>query len=99
MAQYLGLASHAGLTNLLIGDAEYEDVLQSFADAKLTVLGSGPIPPNPSELLGSPALRSYYRDSYWPDPVADPDAPRSSRRKKERMASRQGLLPSRRSQL
>ncbi|HSP60066.1 MAG TPA: polysaccharide biosynthesis tyrosine autokinase [Ornithinimicrobium sp.] len=173
MAQYLGLISDAGLTNLLIGEAGYEDVLQPFGDGDVTVLGSGPIPPNPSELLGSPAMRqvvadlaqqfdyviydappvlpvtdaavlakqvgavvvvvgagvvrkeqlrrtlelldtvgadvlgmvlnrlptkgadsyTYYKDSYRPDPVDNPDAPRSARRSQERRSGRLGSFP------
>lgn len=57
MVEYMGLASGAGLTNLIIDEVDYEDVLQPFgAGTNVTVLGAGPIPPNPSELLGSPAM-------------------------------------------
>lgn len=55
---YMGLEGGAGLTSLLIGQAEVDDVLQRYADTRVTVLGAGPIPPNPSELLGSQALSS-----------------------------------------
>jgi len=41
-----------GLTNVIIGDASVEDVVQPTAVENLYVLPSGPIPPNPSELLG-----------------------------------------------
>jgi capsular exopolysaccharide synthesis family protein len=41
-----------GLTNLIIGDASVEDVVQPTSIENLYVLPSGPIPPNPSELLG-----------------------------------------------
>ncbi len=53
---YLGLEGAIGLTSVLIGQAELEDVLQDLAHTKIMVLGAGPIPPNPSELLGSPAM-------------------------------------------
>lgn len=56
LLQYLGLENAAGLTDVLVGRAELEDVLQPYGDGGLTVLGSGPIPPNPSELLGSSAM-------------------------------------------
>ncbi|WP_409483684.1 polysaccharide biosynthesis tyrosine autokinase [Arsenicicoccus dermatophilus] len=56
LLQYMGLEGAVGLTSVLIGEADLEDVLQPFGD-NLHVLGSGPIPPNPSELLGSPAMR------------------------------------------
>lgn len=54
---YMGLESGVGLTNVLIGEADLEDVLQPFADTQVTVLGAGPVPPNPSELLGSEKMR------------------------------------------
>lgn len=60
--EYMGLESSVGLTNVLIGEAELDDVLQPFADTKVSVLGVGPIPPNPSELLGSDAMREVLED-------------------------------------
>lgn len=56
VVDYLGLASGAGLTSLIVGDADEADVLQPFGDTNLSVIAAGPIPPNPSELLGSPAM-------------------------------------------
>ncbi|WP_192498633.1 polysaccharide biosynthesis tyrosine autokinase [Ornithinimicrobium pratense] len=56
LLEYMGLVSSVGLTDVLVGRAELEDVLQDFGDG-LRVLGCGPIPPNPSELLGSDAMR------------------------------------------
>ncbi|MGV6993824.1 polysaccharide biosynthesis tyrosine autokinase [Gordonia amicalis] len=47
-----------GLTNLLRGDARFEDVVQSIGVADLDVLACGPEAPNPSELLGSEKLGS-----------------------------------------
>ncbi|WJH23711.1 polysaccharide biosynthesis tyrosine autokinase [Pseudarthrobacter defluvii] len=53
VAEYLGLERNVGLTTVLIGDANLEDVLQPWGENKLYVLASGQVPPNPSELLGS----------------------------------------------
>jgi receptor protein-tyrosine kinase len=50
---YLGLVSGAGLTNVLAGTADLEEVLQSYGDGGLSVIAAGPIPPNPGELLAS----------------------------------------------
>ncbi len=61
MVQYLGLVEGGGLTNLILGEADLEDVLQPFAGSDLLVLGAGPIPPNPSELLGSSAMGEIVR--------------------------------------
>jgi capsular exopolysaccharide synthesis family protein len=46
------LNNSRGLTNLIIGDATVDDVVQPTNVENLYVLPSGPIPPNPSELLG-----------------------------------------------
>lgn len=56
VAEYLGLEGRAGLTSVLIGRADAEDVIQPWRDSGLDILSSGPVPPNPSELLGSPAM-------------------------------------------
>lgn len=57
LLSYMGLEGGVGLTSVLIGQAELDEVLQKFGDTSLSVLGAGPIPPNPSELLGSAAMR------------------------------------------
>ncbi|WP_250292336.1 polysaccharide biosynthesis tyrosine autokinase, partial [Frankia sp. CiP1_Cm_nod1] len=51
----LGVETAAGLTSVLIGTAGLDDVLLPWGDVdgRLYVLPSGPLPPNPSELLGS----------------------------------------------
>ncbi len=58
---YLGLEGGAGLTTVLIGEAELDDVLQPWggelAAGRLSVLATGPLPPNPSELLGSQRMQ------------------------------------------
>ncbi|WP_153392877.1 polysaccharide biosynthesis tyrosine autokinase [Ornithinicoccus halotolerans] len=61
LLQYMGLESSVGLTNVLIGEADVDDVLQPFGNS-LWVLGCGPIPPNPSELLGSPTMAELLRN-------------------------------------
>lgn len=57
-AEVMGVESAVGLTDLLIGRAELDDVLQPWGHTALSVLPAGRIPPNPSELLGSPAMRA-----------------------------------------
>jgi capsular exopolysaccharide synthesis family protein len=53
VAEYLGLDASVGLTNVLAGQVAVDEVLQTWGRGGLTVLPSGSIPPNPSELLGS----------------------------------------------
>jgi capsular exopolysaccharide synthesis family protein len=57
VAQYLGLERAVGLTNVAAGQVSIDDVLQPWGTGGLTVLASGSIPPNPSELLGSHSMR------------------------------------------
>lgn len=57
VAEYLGLEGRAGLTSVLIGRADAEDVIQPWRDSGLDILPSGQVPPNPSELLGSAAMK------------------------------------------
>lgn len=61
VAKYLGLEGSAGLTTVLIGEASIEDVSQPLETNGLDVLTSGPIPPNPSELLGSNHMEDLLR--------------------------------------
>lgn len=56
VAEYLGLERSVGLTTVLVGAADLQDVLQPWGDMDLFVMTSGQIPPNPSELLGSDAM-------------------------------------------
>lgn len=48
-----GMESNRGLSTLLIEDVSPDDVIQRSQIENVDVLVSGPIPPNPAELLGS----------------------------------------------
>ena len=54
------LASQPGLTNLLVDSVSADQVIQRSQIENLDVLPSGPIPPNPSELLDSPEARTLW---------------------------------------
>ncbi|WP_417510422.1 polysaccharide biosynthesis tyrosine autokinase [Microbacterium sp.] len=56
VADYMAIEGGVGLTNVLIGQMDVADALQKWGKNDLYVLPSGPIPPNPSELLGSTAM-------------------------------------------
>jgi capsular exopolysaccharide synthesis family protein len=58
LAEIMGIEGAVGLTDVLVGRADLEDVLQPWGRQKLSVLPAGRIPPNPSEILGSGAMRS-----------------------------------------
>lgn len=47
----LGVSKNRGLTNLILGDAQIEDVIKTTDIPNLYVLPCGPQPPNPAELL------------------------------------------------
>jgi len=67
LERYLDVDTSAGLTTVLIGDASLEEVVQRSAETDLDLLATGPLPPNPSELLGSEQMErliTQLRDSY-----------------------------------
>ncbi|GGG28030.1 chromosome partitioning protein [Rhodococcoides trifolii] len=67
VSKYLGLVGSVGLSTVLSGQASVSEVLQPTAFAGVDVLASGPLPPNPSELLGSESARTVInqlRDSF-----------------------------------
>jgi len=47
-----------GLSNLLSGNADLESVIKKTKVPNLSYIQSGPIPPNPSELIGSSLFKS-----------------------------------------
>ncbi|GAB2834395.1 tyrosine-protein kinase domain-containing protein [Lentzea nigeriaca] len=53
IGDYLGLESAVGLTSVLIGHASLTEAIQPYGHRGMSVLASGPVPPNPSELLAS----------------------------------------------
>ncbi|MEV4755990.1 polysaccharide biosynthesis tyrosine autokinase [Micromonospora sp. NPDC049559] len=55
-AHYLGIEGVLGLTDVLTGEVELDDVLRQWGNGSLHVLPGGSSPPNPSELLGSKAM-------------------------------------------
>lgn len=51
ISEYLGVKSETGLSNFLIGKANRDEIIVKTAFENLHVVPSGPIPPNPAELL------------------------------------------------
>ena len=55
---HFDVPNSGGLTNLLAGDSDIDSHIQSFErQPNLKILTSGPVPPNPAELLGSEEMR------------------------------------------
>lgn len=83
--QLLGFAREPGLTDVLLGQAPWEEVCHKLQlpGESMDFLASGILPPNPSELLGGERMRAAlkeFRECYelvlldTPPVVAGPDA-------------------------
>ncbi|TAJ12489.1 polysaccharide biosynthesis tyrosine autokinase [Marinilabiliaceae bacterium JC017] len=59
--KYYTRNGHAGISELLSGQAEYGDIKKDTAKNGLTILPSGPLPPNPSELIDSEENRVFLK--------------------------------------
>lgn len=60
--KYLDLVGQVGFSTVLSGAADLDDALQKTRFSGLTVLTSGAMPPNPSELLGSQSSRKLLNE-------------------------------------
>lgn len=54
-----GLHNGPGLTSHLVGEVDLEQIKRDVGVTNLTIITAGPIPPNPSELLGSVAMKEF----------------------------------------
>jgi receptor protein-tyrosine kinase len=59
-ASLLGLERSVGLTTVLVGRSELNDSIQKHSGSGIFFLASGPIPPNPTEVLQSQAAQSLF---------------------------------------
>lgn len=57
VVNYMSMPDKVGMTNILTGQAEFSDVVQSTRYEGVHLLACGPLPPNPSELLSSDTAR------------------------------------------
>ena len=53
------LDNNTGISNYLIGRATQEEVIQETNISNLFVANSGPVPPNPAELMGSEKMKEF----------------------------------------
>ena len=58
VTRYLGMVGGVGLTNILAGTADVDDVIQKYGASGLSVIAAGPAPPNPGELLASSQMQA-----------------------------------------
>jgi len=54
-----GVSNVKGLTNILVENMDYKDIVQRTSIKNLDILTGGPKPPNPSELLGSYKMKDF----------------------------------------
>lgn len=62
ITNYLNMVGGVGLTNVLAGTASTADVLQPYGETGVLVVGAGPTPPNPSELLASKHMSTLIEE-------------------------------------
>ncbi len=61
LGQFYGVEEQSGLTTVLLGQQTLEQALQQVPGYDcLWVLGAGPVPPNPAELLNGPKARKIF---------------------------------------
>ncbi|WAA09710.1 CpsD/CapB family tyrosine-protein kinase [Fervidibacillus albus] len=58
------LPNTIGLTNVLTKQVDLQDAVRETGIADLEVLTSGPIPPNPAELLASVSMEDLLKEAY-----------------------------------
>jgi polysaccharide biosynthesis transport protein len=61
LGQFFGVEEQSGLTTVILGQQTLEEALQPVRGYDcLWVLGAGPIPPNPAELLNAPKVGEVF---------------------------------------
>jgi capsular exopolysaccharide synthesis family protein len=58
----LGVANKDGLTTLLAKEKKFDEIVKATDINNFYILTSGPIPPNPAELLGSKKMKSLIEE-------------------------------------
>ncbi len=62
LSEYLRLEKQKGMSNYLIGKAKLKDIVLQLEEQQFDLIPSGPIPPNPSELVASKRLEDLIKD-------------------------------------
>lgn len=71
----LGVSNQVGLTSILSKEKTMEEVIKATTIHNFYILTSGPIPPNPAELLGSKKMKSFIEELHGYFDVILFDAP------------------------
>ena len=75
VAEILGVDGGVGLSDCLIGEIGLGDAVQVTGQDGLSALAAGRVPPNPSELLGSPAFGALIEEALTQFDVVLVDSP------------------------
>ena len=62
IGRILGVDGEKGLSTVLTGTHKLEEALQRFGESNLWILPSGPVPPNPAELVGSDRMAEIFTE-------------------------------------
>lgn len=62
VAEIMDIEGAVGVSDILIGAAELEDVVQPWGRDGLVVLPAGQVPPNPAELVASEGMRALLEE-------------------------------------
>lgn len=63
LSEHMGLDPHDGLTTILVGAAELQDVTHAWGPEGLDVVVAGELPPNPAQLIDSPAMQAFLDEA------------------------------------
>lgn len=61
VASYFQIENRKGLSNFLVGDGSIKEIINNTEHKGFDVIGSGPIPPNPIDLIGSPRMEELIQ--------------------------------------
>jgi capsular exopolysaccharide synthesis family protein len=75
VAEYLGIEGGVGLTDVLLGEVPLERAKLRWSDSDLDILPSGPVPPNPADVLTSAAMRGLLESGLAAYDVVIVDSP------------------------
>ncbi|KKB40919.1 CpsD/CapB family tyrosine-protein kinase [Bacillus thermotolerans] len=64
MQYTFNVPNNIGLTNVLAKQKTIKEAVSRTDVSGLEMLSSGPIPPNPAELLGSRAMKEFFKEAY-----------------------------------
>jgi polysaccharide biosynthesis transport protein len=75
VSTYLDITEPLGLTSVIAGEATLAEAMTAIDEGRVDVLGSGPIPSNPSELLGSVRMSAMLEELRATHDIVIVDAP------------------------